>query len=599
MGRIPEEIIDEVLRRADIVQVISTYVTLKKAGTNYKGLCPFHNEKTPSFNVHQTKGIYKCFGCGAGGNVIGFLMDLEGWNFPETVKYLAEKLGIDVPEESDEERVESDKRREGKKQYLRIMSLARAYYEDNLWGTSGAGARAYLQERGIDPDTARKFGVGYATDQWQGLLDMLEREGVPNRWVERAGLALARKGQSGFYDRFRHRIMFPVQDIWGNTLAFGGRVFAGQDDGPKYINSSETTYYTKGHQLYGLYPAKQAIQQAGWALLVEGNFDVIALHARGIEVAVAPMGTALTSEQAKLLGRYCREVVIAFDGDSAGEEATRRCMTAIQEADIEARVVRFSETDDPDSFVRREGKEALDALVQHSPPIVAWALDRVLTPAEGLEVEKKLHALEDAGQILRDIKSRVSWEHYAQEVSRRLDIKPELLREYVKRPGASVDKIRRAVEEANRPMELPPAEFGLLAVLLDHPQWVQGFLRESYDGLLSSAELAAFVRDFTNHLGPDGTLNAASVLQRVENPAFRRTLEQAMMSTEELYGEDRALRFYEDCVRAIKRQWADRTLKQLHAELAGTDFVAQREKYQELLERKMRVERFRQSPDMV
>lgn len=597
MGRIPEDVIDEVLRRADIVQTISTYVTLKKAGANHKGLCPFHNEKTPSFNVHQAKGIYKCFGCGAGGNVIGFLMAIEGWNFPETVRYLAERHGVELPEESDEERAESDKKREGKKLYFRIMDLARTYYEDNLWSEVGRAAQLYLRERGIDEATSRKFALGYAPQGWQGLLDHLEKENIPGSWVAKAGLALERREQNGFYDRFRHRIMFPVQDIWGNTLAFGGRVFAADDDGPKYINSSETSYYTKGHQLYGLYTAKQAIQQEGWALLVEGNFDVIALHAQGIEVAVAPMGTALTAEQTKLLGRYCREVYIAFDGDSAGEDATERSMAATYEAELDVRVVRFDETDDPDSFVRREGKQALEAKIKAAPPIIGWALDRVLAPAEGNEVEKKLGALEDAGRILKDVKNQVTWEHYAQEVSRRLDIEPQLLREYIQRPKMAAQRVRQAIEDSQRPLELPPAEFGILTVILDSPKFLAHFLENSFDGLLSSAEVASFLRALPDQIQEDGKISHASMLQYVENQAFKRTVEQALMAPEELYTAERTQRFYDDCVRTIKKQWAERTLKELNRELAQTDFMTEREKYQQLSEQKLMVERFRQSPD--
>lgn len=593
MGRIPETVIDEVIRRTDIVQVISGYVTLKKAGANYKGLCPFHNEKTPSFNVHPAKGIYKCFGCGAGGSALNFLMEIEGWSFPEAVRHLAEKHGIEIPEEDDEGREEAAKKRDAKKLYFRVMELAREYFEEQLWSTAGRAAQLYLNERGISDETAQSFQMGYAPDGWQNVLDHLEKNGIQARLAERAGLALSRKGQSGYYDRFRHRIMFPVQDIWGNTLAFSGRVFAGDDDGPKYINSPETSFYTKGHHLFGLSVAKQAIQQSGYAVLVEGNFDVVALHAHGVKMAVAPLGTALTNEQTRLLARYCREAVLAFDGDSAGEEATLRAMPALDGAGIEARVVRFAQGDDPDSFVRRHGRAGFQKFVEGGKPMIGWAIDRALAPGEGPTVEKKLHALESVAQVLSHVSNALTWEHYAQEVSRRLDLEPELLREYLQRPAIHAQRVRDAVSAATTPLELTPAEFGLLVVLLNNPSWLRTFVGESYDQLLESAELAAFLRMAHERLCGD-TLDSAVLLQHIEHPSFRKTVEEAMVA-QGVYTEERAARFYEDCIRTLKRTWAERTLKDILAELDHVDFVTQRDAYKALLERKSRVERFRQS----
>lgn len=591
MGRIPETVIDEVLRRTDVVQVISSYVTLKKAGANFKGLCPFHNEKSPSFNVHPAKGIYKCFGCGAGGSALNFLMEIEGWSFPETVRYLAEKHGIEIPEEDDEEREEALKKRDAKKLYFKVMELARDYFEAQLWGPTGRGAQTYLAERGIGEATARAFHMGYAPDGWQNVIDHLEKHGIQPRIAERAGLALQRKGQSGYYDRFRHRIMFPVQDIWGNTLAFSGRVFAGQDDGPKYINSPETAFYTKGHHLFGLSVAKQAIQHAGFAVLVEGNFDVVALHAQGVSMAVAPLGTALTGDQTRLLARYCREAVVAFDGDSAGEEATLRAMPALETAGIEARVVRFAEGEDPDSYIRRHGAHGFEAFLAAGKPIVGWAIDRALVSGEGPVVERKLHALEDVAGILNQLTNVVTWEHYAQEVSRRLEIEPALLREYLHRPAGAAEKVKAAVIQAETPVGLTAAEFGLLAVLLDHPEWLATFVDESFDQLLESAELAGFL-NFAREAMQGDQLNTPALLQRINHPAFRKTIEQALLA-EGLYAPDRARRFYEDCVRTLKRDWAERTMKEILAELERTDFVRQREQYRALLERKSEVERFK------
>ena len=299
MALIPEDIVADVLARTDIISTVQRYVSLKKAGSNFKGLCPFHSEKTPSFNVHPAKGIYKCFGCGKGGNAIGFLMEMEGWNFPETVRHLAKIHGIEIPDTRDEK---SEERERGRKIYLDIMNRARTFFEDNLWSDAGRAAQFYLKERDIDEETARAFGLGYAPDSWDAMLTFLSKAQIPPNWAERAGLVLQRNNGSGYYDRFRHRITFPIVDIWNNTLAFGGRVIA-PDDQPKYINSPETPYYTKGRHLYGLSASKSYIQKSEYAVMVEGNFDVISLHAHGVKNVVAPMGTALTETQTKLLGR--------------------------------------------------------------------------------------------------------------------------------------------------------------------------------------------------------------------------------------------------------------------------------------------------------
>ena len=598
MGLIPEAAIEQVLARADILPTAQNYVTLKKSGQNYKGLCPFHNENTPSFYVHPGKGIYKCFGCGKGGNVISFLMEIEGWSFPETVRHLAERNGVEIPEESDEDAERRRKRRKGKKLYHAIMQSAREFYETALWSDQGAAARHYLAERGVDEDTARAFGLGYAPQGWQNLLDHLQQDGYAGKLAERAGLALARNKNSGHYDRFRHRIVFPVVDIWGHTLAFGGRRLAEDEDTPKYINSPETQFYTKGDQLYGLEVAKQSIQKSGTALLVEGNFDVIVLHATGIETAVAPMGTALTEGQARLLNRYADRVVVAFDGDEAGEKASVRCIPALQKTNLDARVIRFDELEDPDTFVRRHGADALRQKVEEAQPLVGWALDRVLAPVEGASVERKLTALEDAGDVLRQVENKVTWEHYAQEVSRRLSIEPHLLEDYVRRPERARDKARQAVRQAQQGLELESAEYGMLVVLMERPGWITDFLEEQLDNLLSSREFSNFLQKAHDHFEERGELRNDVLLEQVDSQAFRRTVDRAMLDEETAPDDpDKRVRFYKDCVRTLKRKWAQRTKRELTRKLDELDFHKQREAYEELVEQRKEIEHFENKLD--
>ncbi len=614
MGRIPEDIVEDVLARTDILQVVEQYVSLKRAGSNHKGLCPFHDENTPSFNVSPSRGIFKCFGCGLGGNAFKFLMEIEGWNFPETVRHLAERAGVEIPEESDEEAEEAKKRRRARQLYRDIMASARSFYEEYLWDPDAEGsarARAYLQDRGINEETAKSFGMGYAPEGWQNLLDHFQDNGVHGALIERAGLAIARRGGSGHYDRFRDRIMFPVIDIWGHTLAFGGRVLP-DDDAPKYINSSETRFYTKGRHLFGLHAAKQAIQKSGWALLVEGNFDVIALHAFGIKEAVAPMGTAFTERQAKLLKRYASKVIVAFDGDDAGEEATVRCLDGLEAAGVEGYVIRFEDGDDPDTFVRREGKEALEQKIAEAVPLVGWALDRVIPSGGQGPIEDRVKALERAAEIMDIVREPIVWKHYAEELARRLDIEARLFKKYLKRPQKVAEKVQReligADGEENPAIELETKEFVLLTLLLKHPHWLREFLEEDLQNLLRSQELAELLEFIWEHVDKDAQeLDAAVLLERLPDERWYDTVSNAIVSSTndiitddiadaiELGADDRDVQMYEDVIRRLKIAWADRSIRQVSARLdeLSNDYTNHRDAYVEANKQLRQLEKFR------
>ena len=596
MALIPQEVIEEVLARADILRTVQDYVSLKKSGSSFKGLCPFHDENTPSFYVTQSRGIYKCFGCGVGGNVISFFMAIEGASFPEAVRKLAERNGVDIPEPDPEAAKRERQKRQGKKLYYDVMDEARAFFEQNLWGEPGRAARQYLIERDIDQETAKKFGLGYAPDAWQGLLDHLGTRGMSPKLVERAGLAMARNNGNGHYDRFRHRIVFPIVDIWEHTLGFGGRTIAANDDSPKYINSPETKFYTKGAELYGLHAAKRSIQKEGYALLVEGNFDVICLHAKGIETAVAPMGTAFTEEQARLLERYCERVIIAFDGDEAGEEATIRCLKSFSATKLEALVIRFDELEDPDTFVRRRGASALFEKIENAQPLVAWALDRILRPAEGDSIDRKITALQDVAELLNGIGNTLVWEHYAQEVSRRLTIAPAFLKDYLRRPKQLAAQARTAVLQAHRPLEIQAAEYGILMVLLNHPRWLAQFLEEELENLLATQELADFLTAMQAHFQQHQEINAPVLLASIEHPAFQRTVAQALADPD--YSPEIAGRFYQDCIRSLKKAWATRTLQALTRQLEEVDFYKQRSEFEALMRQKEEIAYFKASLDL-
>lgn len=579
MGLIPESVIEEVLARADIVDTVRRYVRLKKAGKSFKALCPFHDDHDPSLKVHPGKQIYKCFACGAGGNSIGFVMEMEGWSFPETIRHLAERHGVEVPDEDPEAARRARERRDKKTRYFETMATAAEFFHERLWSDQGRTAREYLEERGIDAETAREFGLGYAPDGWENLLGHLASNDIDGEQAADAGLALARSSSPGHYDRFRNRIVFPVVDIWRNIRAFGGRTLSDDDDVPKYMNSPETPFYTKGEHLYGLHVAKKHFQNDDFALLVEGNFDVLALHAAGFRTALAPMGTALTERQAELLARYTRTVVVAFDGDEAGADATKRCLPALQAAGLEGRVIRFDDSDDPDSFVRREGSEALRTKIENAQPIVGWSLDGALVD-DGAPVESKVSALERAAEILNDIENEVVWNHYAEEISRRLDIKPELLEEYLRRPGRR-SRAKEAVERAHRPLELDSAEASLLSVLLERPEWVEHFLEGEYDIMLASEELARFLERLDAHYREHGELKTALLLEQIDGARLRETVVDALEDDVDTEDSTR-LTIYQDCIRRVQRKYAERGINAIEHRMNELNFREDRDEIEKL-----------------
>jgi DNA primase len=312
------------------------------------------------------------------------------------------------------------------------------------------------------------------------------------------------------------------------------------------------------------------------------------------------MGTALTEQQARLISRYTKRVIVAFDGDEAGQEATLRCLPALEKAGLEAQVVQFAEFDDPDTFVRRHGREAFDDKIKRARPLVAWALDRLLTPVEHGPVERKLAALEEISALLQHVNNSVGWEHYAQEVSRRLAIEPRLLKDYLRRPKAFEEQARQAVLAVQQSARLESAEYGLLVVLLDRPQWFEGFFREELDKLLSSQELADFLRFAWEHFQAHGQIHGSTLLGELRASPMASTISRALAEPErgELYQPEKSLRWYQDCVHTLKKNWAQRTLDYLMEELNRTDFQADRETYTALLAQHKEVSRFKKALEL-
>ncbi len=367
MARIPETIIHEIRERIDIVDLIGRYLSLKPSGRNFVGLCPFHNEKTPSFNVNRERQMWHCFGCGEGGHVFAFLMRNENLTFPEAVRQLARECGIEIKDEEGGER--------GSTETLVLANeVAQGVYRQALASPEGAAARAYLAHRGLDAETQERFGVGLAPDRWDAVASALRTRQIANEIGERAGL-LAPRRDGGAYDRLRGRVTFPIQDVRGRCIGFGGRAL-GPDQEPKYLNTPETALFRKREAFFGFPMALEPMRRSGRAVVVEGYFDLVALHRAGVTETVATCGTALTPEHAKNLRRRAREVVLLFDGDAAGEKAVTRALEVLLPEGLRVRAAQLPAGDDPDTYLEREGAAALAALVDGAVPALEAVMRR-------------------------------------------------------------------------------------------------------------------------------------------------------------------------------------------------------------------------------
>jgi DNA primase len=408
----PQHFIDELKNRADLVRIIEPYAPLKKKGANWMGCCPFHQEKTPSFSVNPSKGFYKCFGCGKGGSAFNFVMEMEGLNFPEAIKRIAEISGIPLPEPIDDKNYERNKQRKQEQkaiadQVIELNKYALEFWENHLQENNplSKAAREYLEKREISPETQRAFHIGFAPDSWDALMSLLKEKGADEKLIEQSGLVSINEEKKRVYDRFRGRIMFPVLDIKGNPIAFGARILAAGE--PKYLNSPETPAYVKGEHLYGLFQSKEEIRQKKFAILVEGYLDLIALYQYGIRNTAASLGTAFTPEQSKLLGRFARRVVINYDGDKAGVKAARRAIETLVKDDFETKVLILPDGQDPDDFLKANGADVYNHLRGNAFPFLQFVLENLGRERNMASPKEKAEAIEDLMPVLSAIKNPI------------------------------------------------------------------------------------------------------------------------------------------------------------------------------------------------
>lgn len=459
--RYPREVIDEVRLQNDIVEVISQYVPLKQKGNSYFGLCPFHNEKTPSFSVNSEKQFYYCFGCGAAGNVFSFLMEMENCDFPEAMKRLAERAHITLPEpEKNAQAIAAEKL---KQTLFEIHSTAGRFYYDCLQAEEGVQARAYLQKRQMDPRMVRKFGIGYSPDRYDALFQHLSEKGFQKTDILKTGLVLENKDGKGYHDRFRGRLMFPIFDVQGRVVGFGGRILAKGE--PKYLNSPETILFSKSRNLYGLNFAKAARKRE--LILVEGYMDMLSIYQAGFHNVVASMGTAFNQEHARTLKRFADDIILLYDSDEAGTNAALRAIPVLVKNGFRVKVTQVPDGKDPDEFIKTNGGAAFSKLLVNAVHYISFEIACIQRKYNLKNPEHRVRFATEAAEILAKLDSEIERNVYLGEVSRVTGVEEDAIRSEIgklmrkEEAGFRMEAERRQQRQAAYPLAERKIEKGL------------------------------------------------------------------------------------------------------------------------------------------
>jgi DNA primase len=546
--RISDDKIDEIRNTADIVEVVSAYVHLKKRGKNYLGLCPFHTEKTPSFTVSAEKQMYHCFGCGKGGNIFTFIMEMDKVSFVEAVRSLAAKSGINIPEESKpmtEEQTEFEN-------YYAVCRFAGMHFFRNLTESDeGKEALQYFYKRGFSDEIIRTFGLGYAMNSWDAFVNKAQVEGFKSEDITKVGLARVRDDGS-LYDYFRGRAMFPILSTQGRVIGFGARKMR-EDDAiaGKYINSPETPIYNKSRVLYGLFHAKDSIRQEDNALMVEGYADLISLHQAGIQNVVASSGTALTEEQLALIGRYSKNLTLVYDADSAGSSATVRGIDLALEHDLNVQIVELPEGDDPDSFVQKHGGNEFRERLLNAISFIDFRAKQFQRAGAFTTAEGKTQAVRSLVQSIAKMKDELRRNFYVKEVAEKYDVYESVLFHELEQavsqgkhtlrsdsyPKSNFAARQAGTEKSALPETkvIPPEERDILKLILEGNPDVIRFVLSNISLLQLSDERARRLAQLVLDLYDErGTIDAPSIVSEVQEPELKNLITDLVLSRYEL-----------------------------------------------------------------
>ena len=568
MAGIPENIIDLVRDRTDIAEVVARYIPLKRVGRNYKARCPFHHEKTPSFIVSPAKQIFHCFGCGAGGNVFNFLMKYERLQFPEAVRVLAERAGIDIPAPTRQ----SSESVSLAQALQRINEFATLYYRENLIKhEQGRFPKSYLEKRGIRRDIIEKFKLGYALRLWDGFINFAKKKGLNETVLEKAGLVL-RKKDGSFYDRFRHRIIFPIVDIKGSVRGFGGRIL---DEGePKYMNSPETHIYNKGSHLYGLNLTWEAIRSRDSAVIVEGYIDLLTPFQHGVGNIVASLGTALTVDQIRLLKRFTNNIVILFDSDQAGQKATLRSLDLIIQEDMRVRVVQLPSGFDPDNYIHKYGRERFHNEIKNARDLFDYKLNLLVSKFDLQSMEGKAKIAEEMLPTIFKMKNAILKSGYLKRLAEELSIDEESLRAElgkVKPDYSYRYEMSGKMQPLSSKVAVGSAERILAALMIENNSFItlvkQGLTRDDF----KDDKIRKIVDNLFRLHDEGRSISPSKLISFFESEEIGECVSELVADNENIVDKERNL---SDCIKWVKRNNLKEKLNSINdqikiAQLAG------------------------------
>jgi len=576
MGLIPEEIISQVLDRSDIVELIGSYVPLKKAGRNFKANCPFHNEKTPSFVVNPDKQIFHCFGCDAGGNAIGFVMKQDHLTFPEAIRLIAQKVNVTVPETGGGDAQTTNVRQS----IYKVNTLASQFFHKNLISDKGSRAkeaRTYLKKRKIDLKTVEQFQLGFAPDQWDSLIVYLREKGINLKLMEQAGLIIPRDNAQGYYDRFRNRIMFPIFDTQANYRAFGARAMESDQSQEKvtakYINSPETIVYTKGQHLYGFHLAKQAIGQEDSVIIVEGYMDCIMPYQAGVTNIVASLGTALTVDQIRLLRRYTKNVIMLFDMDPAGESAMLRSLDTLIEEGMDVKVAVLAERHDPDSFICEYGVEAFRQRINEAETLFNYKLGILMDRYDVKAIEGKARISGEMLQTIDKFSNAVLRVEYVKRLARELLVPEQAL-------TVELNKVRQMTGEkkvfgkSSAPKtsvseQLRVVESDILRLLLEEESFVAATKKEINLSDFQDVRIREVISKIFDLFEQGKEINSADLINSFEDQEMQNMITR-LMANERMTAGDKQ-KMHSDYINRMKKDRKKLRMKILQEQISEAE----------------------------
>jgi DNA primase len=563
-----DPIIEEIKERFNIVNLIETYVSLKRSGRGYVGLCPFHNEKTPSFQVSEEKGIFHCFGCGTGGDIFGFMMRYNNFTFPEAVVELAKRAGLTIEKDS----LHPQKKSRKDTLFKLNMVASKFYHTMMVQGNEGRSAAAYLQERGIPLEIAKEFQLGYAPREWDTLVKYLSAKRAPLDIAQEVGLIIGKKSKDGYYDRFRDRIIFPIRDVDGRVLGFGGRTLAKEE--PKYMNSPESEIYRKRNILYGLDKARDSIRKERQVIVVEGYMDLLSLYVAGIRNVVASLGTALTRDQVTLLRRYTDRVVVVFDGDESGIRAALRVLEVFLEESLSPLMVVLPEGDDPDLFISKGKRDEFLKLIAGADSLLDFFVERILTSFRRKEISRT-KTVESVIEVISKVKNPIEKSHYIRRIAENLGIRENEFLSLIGRMEKARMDTRVELKKTSEAQEKL-----LLKILLKFP---------SYSRYLKEKDIIHFIPDgeiktILEEIILNGFNDISSLLLSFDNASAQEIISEAIFSSDEILDEATGWKMLKDCIRKLRLKTLEDQLSLLRLQVDR----ARREKNNNLEEKLIR-----------